>query len=99
MSGILCQRLFHKCMKIVLEPTCLNAQQYHTIPGPDGLLQLTMTIMMAWIANLEEQIMIVGVSNRSCPVCLTAHKNFNSWNGPISHTPHLPEATISELCL
>src|SRR5258708_36431455 len=58
-----------------------------------------MTIMMAWIANLEEQIMIAGVSNRSCPVCLVAHENFNSWNGPISHAPCLPKATISKLCL
>src|SRR5258708_9733681 len=58
-----------------------------------------MTIMMAWIANLEEQIMIVGVSSRSCPVCVVAHKNVDSWNGLISHTPRLPKATISKLRL
>ena len=99
MPGILCQRLFHQCMKIVLHPTQLDTQQYHIVPGLDGYLHLTMAIVMAWIADLEEQIIITGVSNKSCPVCLVVHQDFDSWHRPIAHTRRLPEDTIRELQL
>ena len=99
MPGILCQRLFHHCMKIALQPTHLDTRQYHIVPGPDGQLWLTMAVMMAWIADLEEQIMIAGVNNKSCPVCLGMHKNFDSWNGPTAHTSRTPNDTINELRL
>src|SRR5260370_14764783 len=36
MPGILCQQLFHQCMKTVLRPTHLNTQQYHIMQGPNG---------------------------------------------------------------
>src|SRR5260370_2090823 len=61
MPGILHQRLFHHCMKIILRPTRLDTQQYYIIPGPDGQKHLMMAILMSWITDLEEQLVIAGV--------------------------------------
>ena len=96
MPGILHQHLFHKCMKIVLNPTTLECCQYHIVPGPDGLLCLMMTIMMAWVADLEEQLVIVGARSYSCPVCMTSHQDLDSWGGAVNHTPQTTEATLTE---
>src|SRR5260370_24875120 len=34
-----------------------------------------MAVLMAWIADLEEQLLISGVQNFSCPVCTAVHHN------------------------
>src|SRR5260370_22036708 len=58
-----------------------------------------MAIVMAWITDLEEQIVIAGVSNKRCPVCLAVHQDFDSWYGPTAHTHRSPDDTIKELQL
>ena len=70
-------------MKLVLQPMCTNRREYHIVPGPDGKLCLTMAILMAWIADMEEQRVIAGVGNQSCPVCVTQKAEFECWHGSI----------------
>src|SRR5258708_22500987 len=89
MPGILRQQLFHQCMKIVLKPTRCDTRQYHIVPGPDGLEHLTMAIIMAWIADLEEQLVIAGVRTYSCPVCFTSHHDLDQWHDAVSHMPRV----------
>lgn len=75
MPGILWQRLFHHSMRIVLEPLCTNRDTYRILVGPDAKLRCCIAVLMAWIADLEEQLMIVGVVNFHCPVCIAAKKD------------------------
>ncbi len=55
-----------------------------------------MAIMIAWIANLEEQWVIAGVQKYSCPVCMMSYRDLDQWSGAVGHTPRLPETTIAE---
>ena len=75
MLGILSQRLFHRCMKIILTPLRIDERKYYVVPSPDGKSRLSMVILMPWIADLEEQLMIAGVKTFSCPVCCTGYDN------------------------
>ena len=75
MPGILRQRLFHHCMRIVLEPLRANHHIYRDMVGPDSKLRRCVAVLMAWIADLEEQLMIAGVMNFHCPVCLATKKD------------------------
>jgi hypothetical protein len=70
-------------MNIVLHNVYVDTQQYHIVPAPDGALHCTMTILMAWIADIEEQLMIAGVHNYSCPMCMTTYHGLDTWNGPV----------------
>src|SRR5260221_7987792 len=97
MPGILHQCLFHKCMKIILSPTHLDTHKYHIVPGPDGLLQLMIMIMMAWVADLEEQLMIAGIWSYSCPVFMASHHDLDCWCNAVSHAPHTAEKTLAEI--
>ena len=98
MPGILQQHLFHKCMKIVLQFTHPDSHECHIVIRPDGSFQLTMAIMMAWIADLEEQWVIARVRKYSCPVCMTLYRDLDQWSRAVGHTPRLPETTIAETC-
>ena len=70
-------------MKLVLQPMCTDRREYHIVPGPDGKLCLTMAILMAWIADMEEQCVIASVGNQSCLVCVTQKAEFECWHGSI----------------
>src|SRR5260370_39935568 len=83
-------------MKIMLKSTHLNTQQYQIIPGPDGQKCLTMAILLAWIADLEEQLVITSIRSYSCPVCLMSHQDLDCWQGTMNHTPHTAEFTIAK---
>src|SRR5260221_7402725 len=53
-----------------------------------------MAVLMAWIADLEEQLLILGVQHLSCPVCTAVYHNLAETNGC---GVHMGEATISAL--
>ena len=61
-------------------------------------MHLTMVIVMAWITDLEEQLVIAGVRTYSCPVCFTSHHNLDHWHGTVNHAPCTAEKTITETC-
>src|SRR5260370_39239370 len=80
MLGILHQQLIHKCMRIVIKLTHLDTCQYHVATGPYGLCQLTMVIVMAWIADLEEQLLVAGVQIYSCLVFTVLSHDLDHWH-------------------
>src|SRR5258708_8957663 len=94
MPGILSHHLFHECMQQVLAPLQLDQRQYYVVPSPDGNSQLCMAVLMAWIADLEEQLLILGVQHLSCPVCIAVYHNLAETNGC---GVHMGEVTISAL--
>src|SRR5260221_13075376 len=53
-----------------------------------------MAVLMAWIADLEEQLLISGVQHLSCPVCTAVYHNLAESDGCGVCTG---EATISAL--
>src|SRR5258708_629959 len=53
-----------------------------------------MAVLMAWIADLEEQLLIFGVQHLSCPVCTAVYHNLAETDGCGVRTG---EATISAL--
>src|SRR5258708_9101334 len=53
-----------------------------------------MAMLMGWIADLEEQLLIVGVQHLSCPVCTAVYHSLAETNGCGVRTG---EATISAL--
>src|SRR5258708_6023352 len=69
MPGILSHCLFHECMRQVLAPLQLDQRQYYVVPSPDGNSQLCMAVLMAWISDLEEQLLLLGFQHLGCPVC------------------------------
>src|SRR5258705_395462 len=40
-----------------------------------------MVVLMAWIADLEEQLLILGVQHLSCPVCTAVYHNLAETDG------------------
>ena len=53
-----------------------------------------MAVLMAWIADLEEQLLISGVQHLSCPVCTAVYHNLAETDGC---GVCMGEATISAL--
>jgi len=67
MPGILKANLFHACMRKVLEP--LRKNEIHDVVDPTGARRRCVAVLMAWIADLEEQYLIAGLAKNACPPC------------------------------
>lgn len=76
MPGILAKRLFHRCMHLVLDP--LRSMEVTTAVDADGFERRVVAILMAWLADLEEQWMILGLAKSSCPMCLAQTHEFDT---------------------
>ncbi|KAF9502944.1 hypothetical protein BS47DRAFT_1310451, partial [Hydnum rufescens UP504] len=73
MPGILKQQLFHESLKIVLAPLAIHNRMPHKTIGPDGYVCYTFPILMGWIADLKEQLVIAGVTQYACPVSMATY--------------------------
>jgi hypothetical protein len=80
--GILHQRLFHHCMRIILAPLRKDRELYFSAFGLDGLTWWCLVVLMVWVANLEERLMIVGVKSFHCPICMASKGNLQD---PVCH--------------
>lgn len=76
MPGILSKRLFHRCMSVVLKP--LRKMEVSTAVDAEGYERQVMGILMAWLADLEELWMILGLAKSSCPKCMAGMNEFDS---------------------
>lgn len=78
MPGILKREIYHMCLGIVLDLLCKAAQsmasgeimELSPTIDADGMLRMCAPILMAWIADLEEQWTLLGLAQNSCPKCL-----------------------------
>ncbi|KAF8312762.1 uncharacterized protein EI90DRAFT_2866182, partial [Cantharellus anzutake] len=74
MPGLLQKILYHECLRIVLKPL---HEHYRTgciirpVPLLDahGMTRTCILILMAWIADLEEVLDLLGLCRNSCPKC------------------------------
>jgi len=78
MPGLLKHQRFHKCLAKVLEPLHTfqpSADRSCLYPAIDaeGYRRECFPVLMAWIADLEEQWDILGLAKNSCPKCRARH--------------------------
>ena len=76
MPGILRRLLFHRCLKIVLRP--LHVEHRHILIGADaeGEKRRFFLILIAWLADIEEQWLLAGLAQTSCPRCMSCESQF-----------------------
>ncbi|QRW02374.1 hypothetical protein RhiLY_01372 [Ceratobasidium sp. AG-Ba] len=65
--GVLSRRLFHRSMSIITRP--LRRTIPHQIIDADGKKRMILYVLMAYIADLEEQLWIAGLGSLCCPHC------------------------------
>jgi hypothetical protein len=77
---ILKSRVWHKCVDLVFASLKVAAKVGKFIPDPFGELRYCFTPLVAWIADLPEQLMIASVSKNASPITLATHKQFGDAN-------------------
>lgn len=76
LPGILNRRLFHHCMTVICEP--LREPVVHKIVDPDGHVRLIFYILIAYLADLEEQYKIADLDKSNCIHCEATTTGFGS---------------------
>src|SRR6266436_2476543 len=56
-----------------------------------------MAVLMAWIADLEEQLLISGIQHLSCPVCTAVYHNLAETDGCGVHTGEVSISALKEV--
>ncbi|QRW03561.1 beige protein [Ceratobasidium sp. AG-Ba] len=74
LPGILSRRLFHLCMEIICEP--LMQIHVHKIVDPGGDIRLIFYVLLAYLADLEEQYMIAALDKSNCIHCTATTSEF-----------------------
>ncbi|KAF8593421.1 hypothetical protein BDV93DRAFT_408561, partial [Ceratobasidium sp. AG-I] len=67
LPGILNRRLLHFCLSILCEP--LRTLNVHEIVDPDGCVRLIFYVLIAYLADLEEQFKIAAIDKSNCIHC------------------------------
>lgn len=75
MVPILNKRLFHVSMEVIMET--MKGQQTRMCQDPDGWWRLVYTVIMAYLADLEEQWLILCLSKNRCPHCLAGYHDLD----------------------
>ena len=96
MPRILKQQLFHEALRIVLEPLAVRHRVLHKIVGPDGYIRNAVPILMGWIADLKEQLVIAGVTQYTCPVSMATHADLGK---RVCCKPRTGKSTLNALAL
>lgn len=92
MPGLLRKILFHECLRFALQPLVIQpldnapAQTPRLTFDPLGRLRYTYSVVLTWIADLEELLDILGLSRNSCPKCLARYTDLDTWETGI-HQP------------
>lgn len=76
LPGILSRRLFHICMEIICQP--LQKPKVHEVIDPDGNMRLIFYVLVAYLADLEEQYLISALDKSNCIHCDATTNDFGS---------------------
>ena len=92
MPGVLQKRLFHRCMSVVLKP--LRDSDVSTATDANGNERQVLAVLMAWLADLEELWMILGLAKSCCPKCIAQTDDFDS---PEMRPPRTSDSILQAL--
>ncbi|KAG8711167.1 hypothetical protein FRC08_016232 [Ceratobasidium sp. 394] len=73
LAGVLSRRLFHLGMSIVIRPLRRKIPRF--LVDADGIIRQILYILLAYIADLEEQLWIAALGSLCCPHCLAQSVN------------------------
>ncbi|KAF8594436.1 hypothetical protein BDV93DRAFT_401279, partial [Ceratobasidium sp. AG-I] len=73
LAGVLSRRLFHRCLSIITRP--LRRVEPHEIIDADGQVRWILYVLIAYIADLEEQLWLAGLAQQCCPYCVVRGNN------------------------
>ncbi|QRV92596.1 hypothetical protein RhiJN_20614 [Ceratobasidium sp. AG-Ba] len=66
-ANMLNRCLFHRCMEVITRPLLRTTP--HPVVDPEGNVRSVLYALFAYVADLEEQHVIGGISQVSCPHC------------------------------
>lgn len=92
MPGILQKRLFHRAMGVVLAP--LQNLEATTAIDASGYEREVVAVLVAWLADLEEQWMILGLAKFSCPKCMARYEDLDT---PHPQAPRTGQSIVDDL--
>lgn len=92
MPGILSNRLYHKSIAHILSP--LRNPQVRRAVDAEGYIRETWRLLLAWIADMEEQWIIGAVGHFSCPWGESRKLQLDS---PDPCTPRSAKKTLAQL--
>lgn len=92
LPGILNRRLFHYCMAILCEP--LRKPKVHEVVDPEGNIRLIIYVLIAYLADLEEQYKIAPLDKSNCIHCKATTMNFGS---PNKHEPRTSQSILESI--
>lgn len=75
MVPILNKRLFHASMEVIV--STMKGQKMRMAQDADGWWRLVYTVIMAYLADLEEQWLILCLSKNRCPHCLAGYHDLD----------------------
>lgn len=73
LTGVLNRRLFHRCLSIITRD--LRRSEPHPVVDADGHIRMVLYRLLAYIADLEEQLWIAALGSKCCPHCLAKGAN------------------------
>ncbi|KAG8795971.1 hypothetical protein FRC12_007317 [Ceratobasidium sp. 428] len=92
LPGILSRRLFHLCMEIITQP--LWTINTHEVVDPEGNVRLVFYVLVAYLADLEEQYLIAALDQSNCIHCTATSKTLGS---PDNHPTRTFEDTLAAI--
>ena len=96
-QSVLQNHVWHKCIEIITAGLQYLARSGGFMPDPHGYQWLCFTPLVAWTADLPEQLMIACVSKSASPVTEATHKQFGDAHCSPPCTGELTLNCITEL--
>jgi len=74
LPGILSRRLYHICMRIILQPLREHIMEPRYMVDSEGYIRKEVFRMATYIGDLPEQVLVAGLSPNQCVNCIAGSK-------------------------
>ena len=92
--GVLDSRLMHECLDFIMQPLKKAAKIGVMMPDPAGSLRYCFTLLVAYIADTPEAVMVACVAGKTSAVTMELYVQFGD---AYHHPPHTAISTLSQL--